>query len=110
MTAVNLPEPIAAYFAADRHPSAQALARCFTAQATVTDEGRTHVGAQAIAAWRANASTQYRYTVEPVAIERDEGFIVVTSHVAGDFPGSPVDLRYRFRLERGLIAALEIGA
>jgi hypothetical protein len=28
--------------------------------------------------------------------------------VTGDFPGSPVDLRYRFRLEGGLIASLEI--
>jgi hypothetical protein len=25
-------------------------------------------------------------------------------------PGSPLDLRYRFRLERGLIASLEITA
>jgi hypothetical protein len=30
--------------------------------------------------------------------------------VAGNFPGSPADLQYRFRLERGLIASLEITA
>jgi hypothetical protein len=30
--------------------------------------------------------------------------------VSGNFPGSPVDLRYRFGLERGLIASLEITA
>ena len=29
-------------------------------------------------------------------------------HAARGATGSPVDLRYRFRLERGLIAALEI--
>lgn len=110
MKALNLPEPIAAYFAADRLRDPQAVARCFTARASVSDEGCTHVGAQAIAAWKASASTRYRYTAEPVALEHEDGFIVVTSHVVGDFPGSPVDLRYRFRLERGLIAALEIGA
>jgi hypothetical protein len=33
---------------------------------------------------------------------------VVRSRVTGNFPGSPVNLRYRFRLERGLIASLEI--
>ena len=31
-------------------------------------------------------------------------------HVAGNCPGSPVDLQYRFQLERGLIASLEITA
>lgn len=110
MTTPTLPEPIAAYFAADRQNHAQALARCFTAQARVTDEGRTHVGPEAIAAWKAKASTQYRYTALPVSLDREAGAVVVTARVAGDFPGSPVDLRYRFRLERGLIAALEIGA
>jgi hypothetical protein len=28
--------------------------------------------------------------------------------VIGNFPGSPADLRYGFRLERGKIASLEI--
>jgi len=32
----------------------------------------------------------------------------VTSHLVGDFPGSPMNLRYRFTLERGKIASLEI--
>ena len=33
---------------------------------------------------------------------------VVTGHVAGNFPGSPVDLRYFFRLTGEKIAELEI--
>ena len=33
---------------------------------------------------------------------------VITSRLTGDFPGSPVDLRFFFRLERGKIASLEI--
>jgi hypothetical protein len=40
MTSLNLPEPIAAYFDADRRDGA-AVARCFTKQAFVNDEGRT---------------------------------------------------------------------
>lgn len=32
------------------------------------------------------------------------------AEVTGKFPGSPIDLTYRFRLERGLIASLEITA
>ena len=33
---------------------------------------------------------------------------VVTSRLNGNFPGSPVNLRFFFRLERGKIALLEI--
>jgi SnoaL-like domain len=107
MTTLNLPEPIAAYFSADRQ-NPDALARCFTSQATVKDEGQTHTGLDAIKAWKAAASTQYTYTTEPFALDQDNGHHIVSSRVAGNFPGSPVNLRYRFRLERGLIASLEI--
>ncbi|MES2992231.1 MAG: nuclear transport factor 2 family protein [Pseudomonadota bacterium] len=109
MSTLNLPEPIAAYFAADRrHPDA--VTQCFTANAVVADEGRSHTGTDAIKAWKAAASARYTYTATPLALRQEEGAQVVTSHVVGDFPGSPVDLRYRFRLERGLIASLEITA
>ena len=107
MTTLNLPDPIAAYFAADQQ-SPEALARCFTTHAVVKDEGHTYSGLDAIQAWKAAASAKYSYTNEPTALEQREGCHTVTSRVAGNFPGSPVDLRYHFRLERGLISALEI--
>jgi hypothetical protein len=109
MTHLTRPEPMAAYFAADKQ-NPEALARCFTSQATVKDEGHTHTGLEAIQAWKAAASTQYAYTTEPFALEQKDGHHIVTSHVVGNFPGSPVDLHYRFRLEGGLIAHLEISA
>ena len=107
MTTLTLPDPIAAYFAADQR-SADAISRCFTTQAVVKDEGRTYTGLDAIKAWKAAASAAYTYTSEPFATEQKDGLHVVTSRVTGNFPGSPLDLRYCFRLERGLIAALEI--
>ena len=108
MTTLHLPDPITAYFAADKQ-NPEALARCFTAQAVVKDEGHTYSGLEAIKAWKAAASAKYTYTNEPTALEQSQGGHIVTSRVVGNFPGSPVDLRYHFRLERGLIAALEIG-
>jgi hypothetical protein len=105
----TLPAPIAAYFAAEPR-CADATARCFTTHAVVKDEGRTHTGPDAIKAWKAAASAAYVYTSEPFAVEQQDGLHVVTSRVSGNFPGSPVDLRYHFRIERGLIAALEIAA
>lgn len=109
MTPLILPDPLAAYFTADQH-GADAIARCFATQAVVKDEGHRYIGVDAIRAWKAATSAAYTYTSEPFAVEQQEGLCIVTSRVTGNFPGSPVDLRYRFRLERGLIASLEITA
>lgn len=109
MSTPTLPDPISAYFVADAQ-SAEALAQCFIPQARVKDEGHTHTGRRAIQEWKAAAAARYRYTVAPLALHQEEEVQVVRAHVAGDFPGSPVDLQYRFCLERGLIASLEITA
>lgn len=74
------------------------------------DDGHTYTGIDAIQAFMAEASAKYGATSVPFAIEREEGAHRVRANVSGDFPGSPLVLCYRFRLERGLIAALEITA
>lgn len=107
---VELPTPIAAYFTSDSTGDARAIAGCFTQGAVVVDEGNTYTGRDAIRQWMANASTKYAYTVEPFAISEDGGKAVVTSRLVGNFPGSPVDLRYVFVLSEDKIARLEIVA
>ena len=107
MSALTLPDPIAAYFAADmRGPDD--VARCFTPQGVVKDKRQTHTGRDAIKAWKVESSTLYTYTNDPFSVELVDGVHVVYSHTAGTFPGSPTDLKLFFRLERGLIASLEI--
>lgn len=107
MKDLNLPEPIAAYFEADSQ-DAQAVARCFTRDGLVLDEGKTHSGLAAIEAWKTDSSSKYTYAAKPHTLEKQSRTYIVTAHVAGNFPGSPVDLRYGFILERGKIASLEI--
>ena len=104
---LDLPEPIAAYFIADKE-GAEAIARCFTVPAVVKDEGQTYRGRAAIRQWKADASAKYQYTSEPFACEQKDGMIVVTSRLAGNFPGSPVNLRFFFGLDGDKIASLEI--
>jgi hypothetical protein len=104
---LNLPEPISAYFLADQQ-TPEAIAQCFTAQAVVSDVGIVHTGAQAIKLWKAEADKKYTYTMTPFTLERDGEFHVVRVHVVGTFEGSPIDMTLRFKLERGLIASLEI--
>ncbi|MBE0691980.1 MAG: nuclear transport factor 2 family protein [Aquamicrobium sp.] len=104
---ITLLGPLAAYFAADQSDG-DAVAQCFTENAVVTDERRTHAGRDAVRRWKAEASAKFSYTTEPFSVSEEDGATVVTAHVAGDFPGSPVDLRYAFVLEDGKIARLEI--
>ena len=108
--AVALPPAIAGYFAADREGDADAVSRCFTPHAVVRDEGRTHAGPEAIRAWKTASSAKYSYRAEPFALVEDAGRTIVTAHLTGDFPGSPLDLRYRFAIQGKRIAELEIGA
>ena len=104
---LTLPKPIAAYFTADSGDG-ETVSQCFTETAIVKDEGHTHKGRAAIKEWKTDASAKYQYTCEPFACEEKDGKIVVTSHLVGNFPGSPVDLRYFFGLEGDKIASLEI--
>ena len=107
MTKLKLPEPIADYFNADKHDG-EAIVRCFTEQAVVKDEGLTHSGSAAIKAWKTDSTSKYSYTSEPFAVVEEGGGYVVTSRVTGNFPGSPLDLRYAFRLAGGKITYLEV--
>ena len=106
---IDLPPPIAAYFAADTS-DANAVARCFSESAVVIDERREHRGRPAITRWKAEATAKYHYTSEPLAVDASGPDVTVTARVTGDFPGSPVELHYRFTLQGASIARLEITA
>lgn len=104
---LNLPSSIDSYFKADRGDG-EAVARCFAQSAVVKDEGQTYMGLAAIQKWKTDSSKKYAYTSKPFAAEEADGKTIVTSRLTGNFPGSPIDLRYFFILEGNKIASLEI--
>lgn len=104
---IQLPKPIAAYFMADRD-TATAVAACFTPDAVVQDEGRTHRGPSEIRAWRADVAAKFTYACEPLSVEQQGDAMVVTCRLEGAFPGSPANLRFYFRLAEEKIASLEV--
>jgi hypothetical protein len=104
---IDLPKPITAYFTADKGDS-EAVVRCFTENAVVRDEKHVYNGVAAIKQWKADSSKKYSYSTEPFACERKDNKTVITCHLIGNFPGSPVDLRYLFELKGDKIASLEI--
>lgn len=107
---IQLPAPLARYFdESDPETSARA-GELFAADATVVDEGRTHRGPVAIAAWKREAKAKYRYTAEPLSVRQEGAAMVVRARISGDFPGSPVDLDHVFVVSDGRIVSLEIRA
>ncbi len=104
---LNLLGPIAAYFEADQRDG-DSVAQCFTDEGVVADEGQTISGRAAISQWRSDAAVKYNYTCEPLTSEEIDGKIVVTARLEGDFPGSPVVLRYAFVLDGEKVASLGI--
>ncbi len=106
---VRLPKSLAAYFAAANTDDADRVAACFAANAVVRDEGRDIRGRGAVRAWAEATRRKYRFHAEALTVEEAADHTVVTAHLIGDFPGSPVDLRYRFKLAGPEIIALEIG-
>ncbi|WP_428685420.1 nuclear transport factor 2 family protein [Reyranella sp.] len=107
---MKLPTPLQIYFEADQAGGDAAPLEAFASDAVVTDEGRTHAGHAAIAAWWRAAKEQYRHTAEPCEVREEEGLTLVRARVTGRFPGSPAMLTFAFRLADARIAALRIGA
>ena len=105
---LQLPEPIARYFTADLDPDPQSMADCFSDQATVRDENNIHTGRDEIRQWKVDYSKKYTAKSTPISMMRERGRTVVTCNVEGNFPGSPIDLRFSFRLEGDKIVDLEI--
>jgi len=105
-----LPEPIRAYLTAHENRDDDAAVRAFAPDATVIDEGQTHIGTQDIRAWRRRASTDYTYatTVTGVRQHNDQVWVVAV-HLEGNFPGGVAELEQRFTMRGGAIVDLTIG-
>jgi len=107
---MSAPTVITRYLAAAADADFSALADCFTADGTVTDEGHTYRGRAEIIGWRESLASQFTYTATVTSSEPiNDNEYRVTAHLVGDFPGGVADLTYRFILHDGLIADLTIG-
>lgn len=103
-----LPDLLQRYLAADAARDLDALLCCFTPDAVVRDERRTHAGHEAIRAWKQHVDATVTYRIAPMGVTRYGERHRLLAKVSGDFPGSPVELMYLFDVVDGRIAALEI--
>ena len=105
---MKLPMPIAIYINAENSGDPEALAQCFAENSTVRDEGQTIEGLTAIKQWKAETKKKYQHTVEPLASVQKGDKTVVTNRLTGNFPGSPIELQFIFKLDGEKIVSLEI--
>src|ERR1700745_632147 len=99
----DVPAPIATYLAAEMAKDAQMLALCFAKDAWVYDEERTHRGLDAIITWKEEADRKYQYVLEPLSTVQRGNTVTLLSRLTGNFPGSPVELDFKFTLINGKI-------
>jgi ketosteroid isomerase-like protein len=105
----SLPHIVDQYIQAAARDDYNAVVASFTDDATVIDDGETHRGHAEIRAWREKLTGAFEYTVEVLRTEHPAaGVYLVTTKVEGTFPGSPVELGYRFTVRGDLISELLI--
>lgn len=105
---LNLPKPIAAYIAAENGKDTTKLADCFAHDAVVRDERQTFEGLAAIQEWKRETKKKYQHTVEPLAYAPTQTGGVVTMRLTGNFPGSPIEVKFDFALKDDKITSLAI--
>ena len=106
---ISLQPPVSTYFEASNAHDPDAVAALFTDDARVHDERQDHRGREAIRGWAEETFRQYQMLQTPRAAREDGGATVVTTEVSGTFPGSPIELDFRFVLEGERIRELRIG-
>ncbi|RYD78095.1 MAG: nuclear transport factor 2 family protein [Sphingobacteriales bacterium] len=103
---MNLPKVVTELVNTQNSFDSFAYANCFTENAVVFDEGKTHNGRIEIEKWIDKANKEYRATMKPLDYITDEEILKV--EVSGNFPGSPIILSYHLKIEDGLINSLKI--
>jgi ketosteroid isomerase-like protein len=105
----SIPAVIESYFRASNADDIETLVTCFSPEATVNDENQTHRGTAEIKAWAIKVRKKYKFKTEILRAAPSSGVTIVTAKVSGSFPGSPVDLDFKFALNRNKIMSLDIG-
>jgi hypothetical protein len=105
---IELPAPIRDYFDSANVANIDGMIAPFADVAIVVDEGTERSGRHAIREWM-EETRKYGARATPERIDESAGLSAVTALVSGNFPGSPIHLTYRFRLDRDRIVRLEIG-
>lgn len=103
-----VPPSIIAYLLAENSHNPNAVAACFSQDGVVRDEGKVRRGRTEIEAWKVETNAKYSAQIAPVEVSNFDGGYLLLASVSGNFPGSPLNMNFRFFVSDSLIDALEV--
>jgi hypothetical protein len=106
---IELKPPLSTYFEASNAHDADKVAALFGETGLVHDEDADHRGRKEIRNWAQATYDKYNVVVSPQEARREAGVTLITTGVVGSFPGSPIELTFRFTLDGDRIEELRIG-
>lgn len=104
----DIPEVVSAYFDADQANDVDALNQIFSDSAIVEDENSLYRGIVEIRTWWLAMKEKYQYFLELIEGSNTDHISTVLTQVSGNFPNSPVKLKFQFTLENGKVVKLRI--
>lgn len=107
---MNVPNIISDLVVAQNKFNTIDYANCFHDDAVVFDEAERHEGKEAIKRWNEATNAKYKTQLEVLSYSETSYESIMAVKVYGTFDGSPIELKYHFRLRDTHIASLEITA
>jgi len=109
MNQADLPLAAQQYFDLMDGPDKSLVVAVFAPDAVVLDDGHTYTGHREIRGWLTGPASEFTTTSTWLSATHTADTAAAVIEIAGDFPGSPVILHYRFTMDAtGLISGLEI--
>lgn len=105
----QIPAPLESYYQAVNAHDVKHMLACFKESATIIDEGQTLQGKIQIEEWMKSTIEKYKFSSKVIRFENINNKTRVTANISGNFPGSPIDLKYDFIIEDEKIMSLQIG-
>ncbi|NHB57935.1 hypothetical protein G9F32_07820 [Acinetobacter sp. 194] len=104
MNQVQLPTAISLFYAIHLDNIEMDIIQCLSPDACLEDEGHFYQGHQEIKNWFTSAMQKYQFQAEPLKIiENQSQHISILTRVSGQFPNSPIQITYQFKLNQNLI-------
>lgn len=105
---MNLPKVITDLVKAQNDFDSVSYAKCFSDTAVVFDEGKMYNGRKEIEHWIADSNERYKSVMKPVSYEENDTKSILKAEVSGNFPGSPIVLKFHFEIADGQIQHLKV--
>lgn len=104
MSEITLPKAIENFVAANNTHDVDALMATLSADAVVSDDGKTYTDDAGIRGWIGSHLIGPKIVITPTSFEGNR--MVASS--AGDFPGSPQPFAFNFDVDGDLVKSLSI--